>query len=239
MAYYSSEIEYHKYYNRIDAPPHLLEEALSLAKKYNASLRLIYDLTFDERTPYINITDAENTTVDFSVLAKYPELSDFSIENLPKKGKILNVEQIYKMKNLRHLMIRDKRMPPIDVSKIPNLDGLTAICTAKNIVNLGKATKMRGMRLWSYRGKDFSELSNLKNLTTLELINPTIESLNGIENMPQLTYIDFYGTKNLNDVSLLEKLPNLRHISLPKKFQKEQEKIRELIISRHSKNNNE
>ena len=178
------------------------------------------------------------TAVYFAPLALYPELEKLWINELPwETTEIKNVEQLYAMPKLKYLSIWDKQMPLLDVSRISALESLQADpADAKHIANLGKATSLKRIGLYSYKGKDLTEFISLKNLTVIDLINPTISSLNGLEQMPQLEKLELMGTRNLHDVSLIgeliaqNRLPKLRSVSLPKKFQAEQERLDALLL---------
>ena len=65
---------------------------------------------------------------------------------------------------------------------------------------------MRLLSLYSYKGKNLTEFVGLKNLTSIDLINPAIGNLNGLEQMPQLEGLELMDTRNLKDVSLIGEL---------------------------------
>lgn len=127
-------------------------------------------------------------------------------------------------------------MPRLDVSRISALKLLQANPTdPKHIINIGQAAGLEIISLYSYKGKDLTEFVSLKNLTNIDLINPAISSLHGLEQMPQLEALELMGTRNLKDVSLIGELiaqnhlPKLRSLMLPKKFQAEQERFETMI----------
>ncbi|PJK08563.1 hypothetical protein CO614_10610 [Lysobacteraceae bacterium NML120232] len=109
-------------------------------------------------------------------------------------------------------------------------------CNKKHIININKSINLKSTKLWSYREKDLTEFSGLKKLERLELINPSIYSLKGIEKMQALKDLTLLGTRKLEDVSLLEnsldQLPNLTRVDLPKKFEAEMARINEKLKQR-------
>ena len=118
-------------------------------------------------------------------------------------------------------------MPQLDVSRISALESLQANpADPKHIINIAQAAGLKSVSLYSYKGKDLTEFVGLKNLTFIDLINPAISSLNGLEQMPQLEGLELMGTRNLKDVSLIGELIGLM---LPKKFQAEQERFKALL----------
>lgn len=226
-------IYYNEFTNKIETPAKFLKEGIALAKQKGCGLSIKYcvvEISLEERRSL----DEEPTILDFSTLNLYSDLPELGVYDIPKNTTIKNIDYIYLMKNLKIFVISNKNIYGIDASKIPNLTNLAADpCTPKHIFNIGQAHKLEVLKLWGYKGKDLSEFENLTNLTTLELINPSIHTLNGIENLVNLKWLVLYGTRNLTDISLLKKLPNLFYLDLPKKFEKEMGKIKELIKRRH------
>jgi len=211
-----------------------LEEGVLLAKQHRAGLKISYSpfckASFEEQ----DALKRQPAAVDFAPLALYPELEELWINELPwETTEIKNVEQLYAMPKLKNLSIWDKQMPRLDVSRFIALESLQANPAApKHIINIGKAAGLRLLSLYSYKGKDLTEFTSLKNLTSIDLINPAIGSLNGLEQMPQLEGLELMDTRNLKDVSLIgellaqNRLPKLRSPMLPKKFQVDQERFR-------------
>lgn len=205
-----------------------------LAKQHRAGLQIGYSSFCKADSTEVSALMRRPAAVDFATLALYPELEELWIDKLPwKTTEIKNVEQLYAMPKLKNLSIWDKQMPRLDVSRFIALESLQANPAApKHIINIGKAAGLRLLSLYSYKGKDLTEFTSLKNLTSIDLINPAIGSLNGLEQMPQLEGLELMDTRNLKDVSLIgellaqNRLPKLRSPMLPKKFQVDQERFR-------------
>ena len=204
--------------NDITVPANLLTEGVLLAKQHHATLTLGYNHSCEAGVTEANLLMRQPAAVDFAPLALYPELETLWIDALPlETTEIKNVEQLYAMPKLRKLNIWDKQMPLLDVSRISTLESLQANSAApKHIINIGKAAGLQSVSLYSYKGKDLTEFTSLKNLTSIDLINPAIGSLNGLEQMPQLERLELMGTRNLKNVSLIgelltqNRLPKLR-----------------------------
>ena len=215
-----------------------MEEGVLLAKQHRAGLQIGYSSFCKADSTEVSALMRRPAAVDFATLALYPELEELWIDKLPwKTTEIKNVEQLYAMPKLKNLSIWDKQMPRLDVSRFIALESLQANpADTKHIINIGQAAGLRLLSLYSYKGKDLTEFTSLKNLVSIDLINPAIGSLNGLEQMPQLEGLELMDTRNLKDVSLIGKLltqnrlPKLRSPMLPKKFQVDQERFRALCI---------
>ena len=207
-----------------------------LAKQHRAGLQIGYSPFCKADSAEVSALMRQPAAVDFAPLALYPELEELWIDKLPwKTTEIKNVEQLYAMPKLKNLSIWDKQMPRLDVSRFIALESLQANPTdPKHIINIGKAAGLRLLSLYSYKGKDLTEFTSLKNLTSIDLVNPAIGSLNGLEQMPQLEGLELMDTRNLKDVSLIgellaqNRLPKLRSPMLPKKFKAEEERFNAL-----------
>jgi len=186
-----------------------LEEGVLLAKQHRAGLQIGYSPFCKADSAEVSALTRRPAAVDFAPLALYPELEELWIDELPwETTEIKNVEQLYAMPKLRKLNIWDKQMPLLDISRISALESLQADPAApKHIINIGQAAGLRLLSLYSYKGKDLTEFTNLKNLTSIDLVNPAIGSLNGLEQMPQLEGLELMDTRNLKDVSLIGELP--------------------------------
>ena len=211
-----------------------MEEGVLLAKQHRAGLQIGYSPFCKADSAEVSALMRRLAAVDFAPLALYPELEELWIDELPcETTEIKNVEQLYAIPKLKNLSIWDKQMPRLDVSRFIALEPLQANPAApKHIINIGKAAGLRLLSLYSYKGKDLTKFTSLKNLTSIDLINPAIGSLNGLEQMPQLEGLELMDTRNLKDVSLIgellaqNRLPKLRSPMLPKKFQADQERFR-------------
>lgn len=180
-----------------------------LAKQHRAGLQIGYSPFCKADSAEVSALMRRPAAVDFAPLALYPELEELWIDELPwETTEIKNVEQLYAIPKLKNLSIWDKQMPRLDVSRFIALESLQANpADPKQIINIGKAAGLRLLSMYSYKGKDLTEFTSLKNLVSIDLINPAIGSLNGLEQMPQLEGLELMDTRNLKDVSLIGELP--------------------------------
>ena len=180
-----------------------------LAKQHRAGLQIGYSPFCKADSAEVSALTRRPAAVDFAPLALHPELENLCIDELPwETTEIKNVEQLYAIPKLKNLSIWDKQMPRLGVSRFIALESLQANpADLKHIINIGKAAGLRLLSLYSYKGKDLTEFTSLKNLTSIDLVNPAIGSLNGLEQMPQLEGLELMDTRNLKDVSLIGELP--------------------------------
>ena len=205
-----------------------------LAKQHRAGLQIGYSPFCKADSAEVSALTRRPAAVDFAPLALHPELENLCIDELPwETTEIKNVEQLYAIPKLKNLSIWDKQMPRLGVSRFIALESLQANpADLKHIINIGKAAGLRLLSLYSYKGKDLTEFTSLKNLTSIDLVNPASGSLNVLEQMPQLEGLELMDTRNLKDVSFIgellaqNRLPKLRSPMLPKKFQVDQERFR-------------
>jgi len=125
---------------------------------------------------------------------------------------------IYALRHLTHLTLPHQSQPKIDLAQFPQLRELS--CAGKgNAHNLSQAASLQRLYLFSFKDKDLSALGSLKNLQQLTLIQPAIETLNGLTELLQLETLDIAYARKLHDISALQQCPWLKSVALPAKFQ--------------------
>lgn len=89
----------------------------------------------------------------------------------------MNIETLYALQKLSILTLKKpSKKLKIDVSQIPNLTDLR-FDYSSNILGVSDATKLTRLYIWSYKGSDLSEFSDLINLKDFLLVHPSIENL--------------------------------------------------------------
>lgn len=205
----------------VEVLPEYLQKGIKMAKNYKCGLRITADFAglFGQFE-----STSEEVILDFLPLQNYPDLPQLIIEDDFKISQTLNTEVLYTLQKLAILQVpithKLRQNLQIDVGKIPNLTDLRFDFSPK-IVGLNKAKKLTRLHIWSYKGKDLSEFSELVNLTDLLLVRPSIETLSGIENMTQLEKLEIAYAKKLTDISaldVLQKKHKIKYLGLPEKF---------------------
>ena len=90
---------------------------------------------------------------------------------------------------------------------MPNLHTLVLTQPRKSIVGIGMVKELISLIIWNYTPKtrDLNELAGLKKLEYLKLIQPRIDSLDGIEQMDALSKLEIYYSRTLKDVSAVSR----------------------------------
>lgn len=94
----------------------------------------------------------------------------------------------------------------IDIAQIPYLKSFGLAKCSPTVTNIGKAEKLEYLGLDGYQCMDLSEFSHLTGLKDFRLYYSQIRSLDGIESLTNLEYLDIAYAKNLQDVSALGRL---------------------------------
>ena len=150
--------------------------------------------------------------VDLSPLRRCRQL-----ETLHLEGNLVNSEVLAELPCLHTLSIDNQsRTNPVRLDILPALQKLWIHKYGKNMLGLPDCTGLQELRLWNYAPKcrNLRELERLQNLTKLELIQPRIDSLEGIERISSLRSIEVFYSRTLKDVSALENCPGLEKIVL-------------------------
>jgi len=163
----------------------------------------IDDLSFIQRCPSV-----EHVLLDL-------KLSLSSIRILNKKGnyyiKQYDISPLYQMDNLKSITINDKVEPivkvkmDIDLSLCNKIEDISA--EYGFLRNIDKSKTLKSVNLISYKpqSKDISELRNSKKLDTIRIVKGNLESLYGIEELPNIQCIYLYHLRYLNDISDLKR----------------------------------
>lgn len=151
-----------------------------------------------------------NYDVDISVLRKCA-----LVKSLALCGNIVHSETLHELPFLRCLSIDNTLgKNKIDLSNLQHLHTLLIQKPGRNVIGFEHISSLHTLRIWNYTPKcrDLSELNSLEGLEVLDLIQPRIDSLDGLEQFPSLRRIEIYRSRTLKDISALEKCK--RHIEL-------------------------
>lgn len=144
-----------------------------------------------------------NYDVDISPLRKCSQ-----VKSLALCGNIVHSETLQELPLLRCLSI-DNTLGKckIDLSKVQQLHTLLIQKPGRNVIGFEHIGNLRTLRIWNYtpKSRGLTELLTLENLETLELIQPRIDTLEGIEQFPVLSRLEVFRSRTLKDVSALKR----------------------------------
>lgn len=158
-----------------------------------------------------NARKTESVDIDLSCMRDCREIVELSLE-----GNILHGEVLESIPTLHTLYVHNEYGK--EKLHLKNLSALRELWITKykqNIVGLSELNQLQKMYIWNYMSKsrNLSELSGLRSLQYLELIQPRIDSLDGIEQLPMLEQLKVYYARALSDISAIGKSPSLAKAS--------------------------
>ena len=155
----------------------------------------------------LNARKPESVDIDLSCMKDCREIVELRLE-----GNILHGEVLESFPMLHALHIHNEYGK--EKLHLENLSALRELWITKyrnNIVGLPELNQLQKMYMWNYmpKSRNLSELSGLRSLQYLELIQPRIDSLDGIEQLPKLEQLKVYYARALSDISAISKSPSL------------------------------
>lgn len=149
--------------------------------------------------------DAEksNCDVDIAALRQCLQLKSLVID-----GNIIHSETLQVLPNLRSLSINNTfGKNQVDLSQVQQLRILYIQKPGRNIIGFEKIAGLQELCIWNYipKSRNLAALSALKNLESLALIQPRIDSLDGIEECSALKRLEIFRSRTLKDISALDR----------------------------------
>ena len=143
------------------------------------------------------VYEETNNITDISALVNCTNLECLSIGD----SEISDLSPISDMKNLKELYLQlDNNINLNDIAnitslKILNLHGaqVTNISALSELVNLEKLTLGARWYKWANKIQDISALTNMQNLTYLDLSFTSVENIDILSNLTNLEYLNLYG----------------------------------------------
>ena len=86
----------------------------------------------------------------------------------------------------------------------------------KNILGIHECVGLKKLKIWNYAPnlRNLMEMNKLQNLEKMELIQPRIDTLDGIEYLSRLNSLEVYYSRTLKDITALEKNKNISNVVL-------------------------
>ncbi len=123
-------------------------------------------------------------------------------------------EDLKKFRALRKF-INNYTGEPVDFLSFPKLEEAD-ILWSKGRENILECSSLRSLTIHKLKSTDFRTFKKLTHLKRLTLLNPSLVTLDGIENLPNLEYLEIYGNRNFVSLTPLKSLSNLRKLYLEK-----------------------
>ena len=151
--------------------------------------------------------DPEWNSLDF--LATVPWLKSFTLLGLLTK----NIGGIHFLRELRSIYMGDYSKKPIDFSNFPLLrECRMEFCKGRISVTGCKNLELLSLQHYSY--KDFSKLTSLTGLTTLDIAQGSLADISDIGAFWNLRDLKLVLLRNLKDISPLSHLGNIEELEL-------------------------
>jgi hypothetical protein len=104
----------------------------------------------------------------------------------------------------------------LDFSWFPELEYCEADLTPRIMRNFSACSKLSFLQVRSYKAENLSEISSIKTLRGLSLVQSVIPNLDGIEELKSLEVLRLGAMPKLVDIARISELPNLKDLSIEK-----------------------
>jgi hypothetical protein len=152
-------------------------------------------------------------TINLTNLSKLTFLKELYISG----GYFLNHDYLENSVQLEGLYIslNNNNKEKINLSKLRNLVYLEIANTVNNVVGFEKMQNLKTLILSKYspKTKDFSEF-DLPKLSSLELVSPKVNSLNGLENNSEIKCFTLFRCQSLTNIEAIKELTNLEYLTI-------------------------
>ena len=196
---------------------HSIDDYVVFINKYNLDKAVVIaeDISFLTKCPtlkYLNIipSDTADNNFDFSPIFSLPELLSLCC----------NTEYGYNF----------SKKSTIDYSNVNGLVNLSMSGTGH--LNSNEIKTLKSISVSDYKENNLYKLFNSIHLDTLQIVNSSIRSLEGIEQSEKLQCLDLSYNRRLEDIALLENFskslkyleivncPKIKDLSIIEKFEK-------------------
>ena len=167
--------------------------------------------TLEEHIQLINKYQLEKVTVicsDLSFILRCPSIKQLSVHPSDDAGESFDYSPLYQMPNLRDVMLTmssgrfDDYWYSVDYSKIKGLTDIGACGKGNNGYELVPTLET----LWISNSKKHLDLKNIscsKKLWKLTMMCCNVKTLDGIEQYPEIKYVNMDMNRSLHDISAL------------------------------------
>ncbi|GHI01349.1 hypothetical protein [Neobacillus kokaensis] len=128
---------------------------------------------------------------------------------------IKNFDGLKKLTNLKVLSLDVGKNAKLDLSVLGSLEELYGVLPGKT-KGFSSLSKLKHVMIWGYNppSKNISELSKAENIEELRIRQANLETLEGVERLSKLQFLEVYGSNKLNDIMPISELKNLTELEL-------------------------
>lgn len=130
-------------------------------------------------------------------------------------GSYINIDNLYLLENLESLWLNnDNYGEEIDLSKFKSLRKLIVSNSCKNLKGIFNLTNLMTLKLQKFNEIDLTKFNLMEKLTSLELVQSNIYSLNGIEKMKNLKCLTLFYSSKLKCIEKINHLCGLEYLEI-------------------------
>lgn len=181
---------------------------------YIESDQIIDDMYLAEKQNIKNLIISEYNNLykikNLDFLKDYPFIENITISAFNQ----IDYSAIHYLNNLRilniNLLISDKG--EIDFNSFPKIEEV-GIEWNKKRINFFETKSLKDIFISKYKNKDLEDFKELKNLTSLNIFQSSIENLNGIAYLQNLKFLKLGYNRKLSEINTIEN-NNLKEIKI-------------------------
>lgn len=156
-------------------------------------------------------TFGNNYQIDFENLKYISFIRELSIDS----GSYINVNNIYRLENMETLWINNTNYgEEIDLKKLKSLKKLIITNSCINLKGLCELPNLITLKLQKFNEIDLTKFEMMNNLTSLELVQSKIRTLDGIEKMKNLKCLTLFYSSKLVSIEKISILKNLEYLEI-------------------------
>lgn len=156
-------------------------------------------------------TFGNNYQINFENLKYISFIKELSIDS----GSYINVNNVYLLEKLETLWINNNNYgEEIDLTKLKSLKKLIIANSCVNLKGLYNLPNLVTLKLQKFNEIDLTKFEMMNNLTSLELVQSKIRTLDGIEKMKNLKCLTLFYSSKLLSIEKISVLKNLEYLEI-------------------------
>lgn len=156
-------------------------------------------------------TFRNNYQINLENLKYISFIKELSIDS----GSYINTNSLYLLEKLETLWINnDNYGEKIDLKNLKNLKKLIVSTSCINLNGLFELPNLITLKLQRFNEIDLTKFNMMNSLTSLELVQSKVKSLNGIEKMKNLKYLTLFYSSQLLSIQKISSLKKLEYLEI-------------------------